>query len=164
MSAAQAQPGGGDRPERGGPRRVGGTGAPSRAPAGQPAGRTVFPAARSLRLLVYAGLAVLGVLTGAAGALFQAAWFPLGLLLGLAAAVGLFHGGATLCRTKAGAGVPGAAWTLTVLAMTTTRPEGDFVFAAGIASYIYLFGGILAAVMCTTLALPAPPVAADRRR
>ena len=62
-----------------------------------------YPVATGARAAVYAGLAVLGVLTGAAGTLVQAAWFPLGLLLALAAAVGLFHGGAKLCRTKVGA-------------------------------------------------------------
>ncbi|MDJ1136709.1 DUF6113 family protein [Streptomyces iconiensis] len=123
-----------------------------------------YPAARGARIALYAALAVLGVLTGAAGALVQGGWFPLGLVAALAAAVGLFWGGGKLCRTKAGAAAPGAGWAVAVLLMTASRPEGDFLFAAGLAAYIYLFGGILAAVMCTTIALPAPPVPADKYR
>lgn len=122
------------------------------------------PRGQGPRAAVYAALAVLGLLTGAAGTLVQGGWFPLGLLLGLAAAVGLFWGGAKLCRTKAGAGVPGAAWAVAVLLMTTSRPEGDFLFAAGLPSYVYLFGGMLAAVMCTTIALPTPPVPGRKNR
>ncbi|WP_344563769.1 DUF6113 family protein [Streptomyces axinellae] len=123
-----------------------------------------FPGAAGARAAVYAGLAVLGLLTGAAGVLVQAAWFPLGLLIALAAAVGLFRGGAKLCRTKVGAAAPGAGWAVAVMLMTTSRPEGDFLFGAGIPSYIYLFGGLLAAVMCTTLAPSAPPVQANKYR
>ncbi|MBO8192711.1 hypothetical protein ITI46_13695 [Streptomyces oryzae] len=123
-----------------------------------------YPRARGGRIAVYVALAVLGLLTGAAGALVQGGWFPLGLLLALAAAVGLFWGGAKLCRTKTGAAVPGAGWVLAVLLMTPARAEGDFLFAAGIASYVYLFGGMLAAVMCTTVALPAPPVPVGKNR
>ncbi|MFI8851477.1 DUF6113 family protein [Streptomyces sp. NPDC053499] len=119
-----------------------------------------YPRALGGRVAVYVALAVLGVLTGSAGTLVQGGWFPLGLLLALAAAVGLFWGGAKLCRTKVGAAAPGAGWVLAVVLMTPSRSEGDFLFAAGIASYVYLFGGMLAAVMCTTIALPAPPRAA----
>jgi hypothetical protein len=123
-----------------------------------------YPGAVGARAAVYTGLAVLGVLTGVAGTLLEAAWFPLGLVVALAAAVGLFHGGAKLCRTKVGAAAPGAGWAVAVMLMTTSRPEGDFLFGAGIPSYIYLFGGLLAAVMCTTIALPAPPVQANKYR
>lgn len=124
----------------------------------------VVPAALGARIAVYALLAVLGALTGVAGALVQGAWFPGGLLLALAGSVGLFWGGAKLCRTKVGAAAPGGGWALVVLLLTSSRSEGDFLFAAGAGSYIYLLGGMLAAVMCATIALPAPLVPADRRR
>ncbi|MFC4493544.1 DUF6113 family protein [Streptomyces ovatisporus] len=116
------------------------------------------PAARPARLGVYFALLVLGVLAGVAGSLVQSGWFPGGLLLALAGAVGLFWGGAKLCRTRVGAAAPGAGWAVTVVLLTTARPEGDFLFGAGIGSYVFLLGGMLAAVMCATIALPAPPV------
>ncbi|MEW5629785.1 DUF6113 family protein, partial [Streptomyces hydrogenans] len=41
--------------------------------------------APAARYAAYAGLLVLGAVVGTAGALVQAAWFPLGLLLALLA-------------------------------------------------------------------------------
>lgn len=119
---------------------------------------TKVPAGPAARAGVYLLLLALGVLTAAVGALVQSGWFPGGLLLALAAAVGLFWGGAALCRTRIGAAAPGAGWVVTAVVLTAPRPEGDFVFGAGAGSYVFLLGGMLAAVMCATIALPAPPV------
>ena len=105
---------------------------------------------KTVRLLSYAVLAVLAVCVAVAGALVQSGWFPFGLLLGLAGTAALFCGGAALTRTRAGAGVPAAFWLLTVIAMTVNRPEGDAIFAADLAPYLYLFGGALSGVICTT--------------
>lgn len=124
----------------------------------EPPWPTRVPASSAARMVVYLVLLVLGVLTAAAGAVVQSAWFPGGLLLALAGAVGLFWGGAKLCRTRVGAAAPGLGWVVTVFLLTSPRPEGDFVFGAGIGSYVFLLGGVLAAVMCATIALPAPPV------
>ncbi|MCH6162381.1 DUF6113 family protein [Streptomyces marispadix] len=125
---------------------------------------TRVPASRTARLAVYLLLLALGVVTAAAGALVQSGWFPGGLVLALAGAVGLFWGGAKLCRTRVGAAAPGVGWVVTVFALTSPRPEGDFVFGAGIGSYVFLLGGVLAAVMCATIALPAPPVPGPKYR
>lgn len=122
------------------------------------------PAARPARTAVYFVLLVLGALAGTAGSLVQSGWFPGGLLLALAGAAGLFWGGAKFCRTRLGAAFPGAGWALTVLLLTSARPEGDFLFGAGIGSYVFLVGGMLAAVMCATIALPAPPVPGHKYR
>ena len=97
-------------------------------------------------------LGVLGVLVACAGSLVQAGRPPLGLLLSLAGAAALFWGGALATRGKLGAVVPAATWALTVLLLTTTRPEGDFLFAAGAGSYLFLFGGMLTAGLCAALA------------
>ncbi|MGW7520685.1 DUF6113 family protein [Streptomyces sp. NPDC054796] len=113
---------------------------------------------------VYAVLAVLGVLVGVAGTLVQAGWFPFGLLLSLAASAGVFWGGAKLCRTKAGAIAPAAGWAVAVLFLTSSRPEGDFLFGVGAGSYVFLIGGMLVAVMCATIALPVPPVPGNKSR
>ncbi|NGO73190.1 DUF6113 family protein [Streptomyces boncukensis] len=157
----------GDRPGADGPRKrqgAGGAGAARPAAGPDSADWGPWPAVRGARGAVYAALVVLGALTGLAGALVQGAWPPFGLLLSLAGSVGLFWGGAKLCRTRVGAAVPGGGWTVTVLLLTASRPEGDFLFAAGAGSYIYLLGGILAAVICATVALPAPPTVPNRHR
>ncbi|WP_431983732.1 DUF6113 family protein [Streptomyces qinglanensis] len=133
--------------------------------AGGLGGRSAYPRADGARIAVYAALVLLGLLTGVAGALVQGGWFPLGLLLALAAAAGLFWGGATLCRTKAGAAAPAAGWAAAAIPMAMiSRAEGDFLYGAGISSYVFLFGGMLVAVTCTTIALPAPPVSLDKNR
>jgi hypothetical protein len=111
-----------------------------------------------LRYAGYAGLFLLGALVGVAGALVQSGWFPGGVLLALAGAAGTFGGGAKLTRTKVGAVVPAAGWLVAVMLLTTSRPEGDFLFGTGISSYVYLLGGMLVALLCATISLPAPPV------
>jgi hypothetical protein len=110
------------------------------------------------RVAAYFGLLVLGALTGLAGALVQPAWFPGGLILALAAAAGVFYGGRIATGTALGTGASAAGWLITVMFLTTTRPEGDFVFGAGTGSYVFLLGGMIVAVICATLSkLPQPP-------
>ncbi|MEU6810256.1 DUF6113 family protein [Streptomyces sp. NPDC046831] len=103
------------------------------------------------RVAAYLGLLVLGAVTAAAGALVQAAWFPGGLLLALAGAAGLFLGGARALGSRGGAVAPAAGWTIAVVLLTVSRPEGDFLFAAGGGSYLFLLGGMAVAVICATL-------------
>ncbi|MFJ4891551.1 DUF6113 family protein [Streptomyces sp. NPDC088788] len=103
------------------------------------------------RIAAYAGLFLLGAVVGAAGALVQPGWFPLGLLLALTGAAGLFLGGSRATGTRAGAVAPAAGWVLSVVLLTASRPEGDFLFGAGIGSYLFLLGGMAVAVMCATL-------------
>ncbi|MFD9005885.1 DUF6113 family protein [Streptomyces sp. NPDC059582] len=103
------------------------------------------------RALAYLGLLLLGVLVAMAGALVQAAWFPGGLLLALAGAAGLFLGGARAAGSRGGAVAPAAGWMVTVVFLTASRPEGDFLFGAGGGSYLFLLGGMALAVICATL-------------
>lgn len=58
------------------------------------------------RIAACAGLLLLGAVTGLAGALVQAGWFPGGLLLALVGAAGLFLGGARALGSRAGAVAP----------------------------------------------------------
>ncbi|MFJ7770838.1 DUF6113 family protein [Streptomyces sp. NPDC097107] len=104
------------------------------------------------RAALYPGLFVLGALVGVAGALVQPGWFPGGLLLALAAEAGLCVGAGRAVGRRGGAVAPAAGWALAVVLLTTSRPEGDFLFAAGSGSYLFLLGGIAVAVMCATLA------------
>ncbi|MDN0195551.1 DUF6113 family protein [Streptomyces sp. S.PNR 29] len=104
------------------------------------------------RAAAYLGLFLLGAVIGVAGALVQSAWFPGGLLLALAGEAGLCLGGARAARSRAGAVAPAGGWMISVIVLTASRPEGDFVFAAGGGSYLFLLGGMAVAVMCATLA------------
>ncbi|MFE0811409.1 DUF6113 family protein [Streptomyces sp. NPDC058794] len=104
------------------------------------------------RAALYLGLFALGAVVGVAGALVQPAWFPGGLLLALAAEAGLCLGAGRAVGRRGGAVAPAAGWALAVVLLTTSRPEGDFLFAAGSGSYLFLLGGIAVAVMCATLA------------
>ncbi|WP_217141193.1 DUF6113 family protein [Streptomyces sp. AC627_RSS907] len=117
------------------------------------------------RVALYLGLFVCGAVVGVAGALVQSAWFPGGLLLALAAEAGLCVGAGRAVGRRGGAVAPAVGWGLAVILLTTSRPEGDFLFAAGSGSYIFLFGGIAVAVMCATLApVRQPDGGADRLR
>ncbi|WP_433858084.1 DUF6113 family protein [Streptomyces kronopolitis] len=135
-----------------------GKGARSRAGSGASAVAAPVPDAgvpplTGGRAGTYALLLVTGVLVALAGTLVQAAWFPGGLLLALGGVGALFYGGGRATGTPAGVLVPGAAWLVTVfLLLSDVRPEGDFLFGAGLGSYLFLLGGILAAVICATAA------------
>ncbi|GAA3054135.1 DUF6113 family protein [Streptomyces glomeratus] len=104
------------------------------------------------RVAAYLGLLVLGAMTGVAGGLVQSGWFPGGLLLALAGAAGLFVGGGWATGARAGALAPAAGWMVAVVLLTASRPEGDFLFGAGVGSYLFLLGGMGIAVICATLA------------
>ncbi|SMQ18694.1 hypothetical protein SAMN06272771_5150 [Streptomyces sp. Ag82_O1-12] len=98
------------------------------------------------------GFFALGALVGVAGALVQPGWFPGGLLLALAGEAGAVLGATRVLRGRAGGVAAAAGWMLAVVLLTASRPEGDFLFAAGSGSYLYLLGGIAVAVICATLA------------
>ncbi|MGW2045407.1 DUF6113 family protein [Streptomyces sp. NPDC001858] len=115
------------------------------------------------RAVAYGVLLLLGAVTGLAGALVQAGWFPGGLLLALAGAAGLFIGGARALDTRAGAVAPAGGWMIAVILSTAGRPEGDFLFGAGGGSYLFLLGGMALAVICATIGLRRQPVGHDVR-
>ncbi|MFJ8939053.1 DUF6113 family protein [Streptomyces sp. NPDC102365] len=117
----------------------------------------------ALRIVVHLGLFVLGAVVAVAGALVQAGWFPGGLLLALAGAAGLFLGGSRATGGRAGAVAPAAGWMIAVVLLTASRPEGDFLFAAGAGSYLFLLGGMAVAVMCATLGQGRQPGGAAAR-
>ena len=103
------------------------------------------------RMALYAVLVLLGAAVALAGTLLQAAWFPGGLLLALAASAGLFLGGRLLTGTQTGALVPAVGWFITVLVLLGGRPEGDYVFADELGLGLFLLGGMVIAVICATL-------------
>ncbi|MEI5103665.1 DUF6113 family protein [Streptomyces sp. PmtG] len=115
------------------------------------------------RVVGYVVLFALGAVVGAAGALVQQGWFPGGLLLALLGSAGTFYGGLRATGTRAGALAPAGGWLVAVMLLTATRPEGDFVFGAGLGSYVFLLGGMGVAVMCATLSPGGQPGGPDAR-
>ncbi|WP_445395776.1 DUF6113 family protein [Streptomyces sp. LE64] len=115
------------------------------------------------RIAAYLLLFVLGLLIGGAGSLVQGAWFPGGLLLALLGTGGLFLGGGRAVGTRGGAVAPAAGWLVAVILLTSSRPEGDFLYATGAGTYVYLLGGIALAVMCATLVRSVQPGSAPAR-
>jgi hypothetical protein len=135
----------------------------SSAGPGSPLAQPLKPPSAG-RILAYLGLVLLGAVTGAAGALVQSAWFPGGLLLALAGAAGLFLGGARAMGNRGGAVAGAAGWVVMIVLLTTSRPEGDFMFAAGGGSYAFLLGGMALAVICATVGPGRQPDDGDARR
>ncbi|MBM7087365.1 DUF6113 family protein [Streptomyces sp. NPDC012461] len=116
------------------------------------------------RIAAHLGLLVLGAVVAVAGSLVQPGWFPAGLLLALAGEAGLCLGAARAMGSRGGAVSAAAGWTLTVILLTASRPEGDFLFAAGSGSYLFLLGGIAVAVICATLGAGRQPGGGPARR
>lgn len=123
----------------------------------------LFPSLGAGRLLGCLGALVVGFVVGLAGSLVQGGWFPGGLVLALLAIAGLCYGAVQATGTRVGGAAAGAGWLLAVLLASPTRPEGDFLFEAGLGSYVFMLGGMIVAVMCATLAkVPQPGGPADR--
>ncbi|MEV7616062.1 DUF6113 family protein [Streptomyces sp. NPDC089799] len=111
-----------------------------------------FTAGRIAALLA---LLAAGAVTGTAGWLVVDLWLPAGLLLALAAALGVFLAGRLTTGNGLGVGVAAAGWFLTYVVLSVPRPEGDFLLGStGIGMYAYLLGGAAAAVMCATMRGP----------
>ncbi|MEW1912224.1 DUF6113 family protein [Kitasatospora sp. NPDC085895] len=123
---------------------------------------------RGFRVAAYVALFLVGAAVSLCGAFVQALWPPFGVLLALGATGGVFYGGLRLTGTKLGAGIPLAGWFAVLMVMMAPRPEGDFVLAAGLTSYLYLFAGAVAGVVCATLPTRTPlgsgAAGADRQR
>ncbi|MFH8472980.1 DUF6113 family protein [Streptomyces sp. NPDC018000] len=135
------------------------TGPPSRDVRGAGLAAPLNPG----RIAAYAGLAVLGVLVGITGALVQAAWFPAGLLLALAACAGLFYGGRCVFGTQLGTLAPAAGWLISIVVLLGGRPEGDYVFGDELGLTLYLLGGMAIAVICATMSRSPQPGADSGR-
>ncbi|MFJ6695714.1 DUF6113 family protein [Streptomyces sp. NPDC091272] len=110
------------------------------------------PAGRGwARAPLYALLLLVGAATGLAGSLVSGALVPLGLLLSLLAAGGLFYGGTYALGTRSGALAPGIGWTVAVLLGVTGRTEGDSLLGGGTGASVFLLGGVALAVICATM-------------
>lgn len=139
------------------------TSTPARRPAPPPPGGALAQPVTLGRVLAYLAAVLLGALVGVAGSLVQAAWPPGGTLLALAAVGALCYGAGVATRGRGGGFAAGGGWLLAVIAVSLNRPEGDFVFASGLGPQLFLFGGMLTAVMCTTLPRLVPAAEAPSR-
>jgi hypothetical protein len=55
--------------------------------------------------------------------------------------------------TPLGAVIPAATWLLVVLLMSAKRPEGDLVIAGTLSGYVFMVGGMIAALVAVVSAL-----------
>ncbi|MFD0683315.1 DUF6113 family protein [Actinomadura fibrosa] len=58
---------------------------------------------------------------------------------------------------RLGAAVPGIVWGVVAFVMSMQRPEGDLVIPATLAGYVYIIGGMVAAVVAVSLVPAAGP-------
>ncbi|MER6984979.1 DUF6113 family protein, partial [Streptomyces carpinensis] len=71
--------------------------------------------------------------------------------------------GARATGGRGGAVAGAVGWMVAVVLLTASRPEGDFLFAAGGGSYLFLLGGMAVAVICATLGRGRRPDGRDAR-
>ena len=115
-----------------------------------------YPVGKPVRVTAYVLLLVLGAVVGLAGTFVLSLWFPAGLVLSLAAIAALCCGGRLLTGSRTGSAMAALGWFAMLMVAQAPRPEGDFLFAAGVGPYLYLLGGALAAVICATLPQSPP--------
>ncbi|HZE65265.1 MAG TPA: DUF6113 family protein [Sporichthyaceae bacterium] len=100
---------------------------------------------------VSAGLFLLGFVVGVAGAFEHAEKAPLGLIVSLLAEGSVVFAAGVHARCRFGAGLPAAAWVLSVLIGIDQRPEGDLLIPADHLGYAYLVGGLVLLGLLTLL-------------
>jgi hypothetical protein len=96
-------------------------------------------------------LFLLGFVVGVAGAFEHAEKAPLGLIVSLLAEGSVVFAAGVHARCRFGAGLPTAAWVLSVLVGIDQRPEGDLLIPADHLGYAYLAGGLVLLGLLTLL-------------
>ncbi|MFA1541312.1 DUF6113 family protein [Actinomadura monticuli] len=108
----------------------------------------------------YAALALLGAVFGVVGSFAQdwtvgsvpvAAIVLVALVFAMARLSGLGMGG------RLGAAIPAVAWGVVVFVMSVRRTEGDLVVPGSTAGYLFIIGGMVAAVAGIMMVPPARP-------
>ncbi|NDU71636.1 hypothetical protein GWI34_03200 [Actinomadura sp. DSM 109109] len=108
----------------------------------------------------YAALGVLGGVFGVVGAFAQdwsAGPVPLAALVLVALVFAMAWGAGRAMGGRLGALVPALAWGIVVFVMQLRRPEGDLVVPASLPGYVFVVGGMVAAVVGIMLVPPARP-------
>jgi hypothetical protein len=93
------------------------------------------------------GLVVLAAGCGIAGSFVHRWASPLGVVLTIGAAAGVFLFARRWSRSRVGIGAVSAAWLLPVLLLAQRRPEGDLVIAGDVVGMVFLFGGAACAAV-----------------
>ncbi|TDD77803.1 DUF6113 family protein [Actinomadura rubrisoli] len=108
----------------------------------------------------YAALGLLGGVFGLLGS-FAQDWTTGGVPVASAVLVALVFGMVRLAGWgmggRLGAMVPAVVWGIAVFAMSMQRPEGDLVVPATLAGYVYIIGGMVAAVLAVARVPAAGP-------
>jgi hypothetical protein len=108
----------------------------------------------------YAALGILGGVFGVVGS-FAQGWSLGGVPVAAIALVALVFAMAWLSGRgmggRLGATIPAVVWGVVVFVLSMRRPEGDLVVPATLAGYVFIIGGMVAAVIGVMLVPPARP-------
>ena len=100
--------------------------------------------------LTYGVLAVVGVLLGVLGS-FEFSWgigsVPVAAIALSLVNLAVFRAAGWAMESRLGAVVPAAPWMIILIVLSSRRPEGDLVVTGTTAGYVYMFGGVLAALI-----------------
>lgn len=108
------------------------------------------PAEAVVSALAYVMLAVLGAVYGLVGSFVQdwtVAGVPVASIVLVVALFALVRLAGWGMGGRTGAVIPAFLWLIVVFVMSLQRPEGDLVVPATVAGYVYIIGGLLAAVL-----------------
>ncbi|MEV3922939.1 DUF6113 family protein [Actinomadura coerulea] len=142
-------------------------GAAGPAPAGEGGGASAVepadgegPGDAFVSGAAYAALAVLGGVFGVVGS-FAQDWslgpVPLVALVLVALVFVMAWASGRAMGGRLGAFIPVLAWGVVVFVLQMRRPEGDLVVAATLPGYLFVIGGMVAAVVGIMLVPPARP-------
>jgi Family of unknown function (DUF6113) len=98
----------------------------------------------------YGALAVAGALLGVLGSFLQGGGIgpvPVAAIVFSLLNLVAFRLSGWAMGAKLGAIVPSVAWLLVVIFLSSKRPEGDLVINSSVASYVFLIGGSIGAVI-----------------
>ncbi|MFF0306675.1 DUF6113 family protein [Streptosporangium sp. NPDC004379] len=112
------------------------------------------PSEATVTAASYGVLVLFGLVSGVVGA-FQHSWYlwpvPISAVGCVAVLFAACHVGGRMTGGKLGALTPAAAWLVVTMIWMGRRPEGDVVIADDLSSYVYLYGGLLAALVAVLL-------------
>ncbi|WP_449061396.1 DUF6113 family protein [Planomonospora algeriensis] len=124
---------------------------------GEQARAAAGPSPAPVTAAAYAVLVLLGALMGLLGG-FQHSWYlrpvPVSAIAWVLAIFAVCHGAGRAMGGRAGAMAPAAGWLAVTTLWLSARPEGDLVIADDVSGYVYLYGGLLAALAGALLVPP----------